>query len=72
MIIGVTTDLIRFVSDVVRHADYRLASVAAANAARSMNAQQFRQLDDARTLRDLTHIPRAESAAAKPVHALSR
>jgi hypothetical protein len=72
MIIGVTTDLIKLVSNLVRRADSGLASSAAENAARSMDAQHFRQLDDARTLRDLANIPAVQSAPARPIPALNR
>jgi len=65
MIIGTTTDLIKMMSTLVRRADSGLASYAAQNAALSMNARQFRELDDARTLRDLESIPSA--AAPAPV-----
>ncbi len=71
MLIGATTDLIKLVRIALRRADSELASSAAANAAHSMNAQQFRQLDDARTLRDLESIPPA-STPAVPVRAINR
>jgi hypothetical protein len=74
MVIGATTDLIRIMGTLLRRADSGLASHAARNAATSMNAHQFRELDDARTLRDLESIPPAnlDIAAAQSVEALPR
>jgi hypothetical protein len=58
------SEVLRIMSTIVRRADSGLAVVAARNAAHSMNAQQFRRLEEARTLRDLASIPTADLRTA--------
>jgi len=69
MVIGATTDLIKIMSNWLRRADSELVTNAARNAAHSMNAHQFRQLDDLRTLRDLESIPAATVDVSEPSRA---
>jgi hypothetical protein len=70
MLVNTTTDVVRVMSLWVRWADAGLARSAALNAARSMDAERGRVLDDARTLRDLARIPAAAPAAEiAPRHA---
>jgi hypothetical protein len=47
----------------VRRADAGLARSAARNAAHSVEAKHSREIEDARTLRDLKNIPSAETLA---------
>jgi hypothetical protein len=54
-----TVDAVRLLAEWARRADASLARSAARNAAHSMNAVRVRELDDARTLRDLERIPAA-------------
>ena len=62
MLVNTTTDMVRIMSVLVRRADAGLARSAALNAALSVDADRSRQIDDARTLRDLARIPAAGSA----------
>ena len=71
MILAAATDLVRFAVRVVRNADSGLASSAAANARDCVHDQRIRDLDDARTLRDLRGVapsarPSARSGASYP------
>ena len=59
MIVNTTTDVVRIMGVWVRRADAGLAQAAALNAAHSVDADRSRQLDDARTIRDLAKIPAA-------------
>lgn len=52
-----TSEVVRIMGVWVRRADAGLARSAARNAAHSVEAEQARRLDDARTLRDLQRIP---------------
>jgi hypothetical protein len=59
---GTTPDVVKFMGVWIRRADAGLARSAARNAAHSVEAEQARRLDDARTMRDLQGIP----AVARP------
>jgi len=63
MLVNATTDVVRIMGVWVRRADAGLARSAALNAAHSVDADRTRQIDDARTMRDLAKIP----AAGRPV-----
>jgi hypothetical protein len=63
MLVNTTTEVVRIMGVWVRRADAGLARSAALNAAHSMDAERSRQLDDARTLRDLSKIPQIDRAA---------
>lgn len=52
-----TQDVVRLVRSLARRADRELVRSAARNAARGVDSRRTRQLDDARTLRDLERIP---------------
>ena len=52
-------DVVRMMSALARRADQVLVRSAARNAARSVQNQDVRRLDDVRTLRDLEQIPAA-------------
>jgi hypothetical protein len=62
MRVTATSEVVRIMGIWVRRADAGLARSAARNAAHSMDASRSRQLDDARTLRDLQRIPSADGA----------
>jgi hypothetical protein len=64
MLVNTTTEVVRIMGVWVRRADAGLARSAALNAAHSMDTVRSRQLDDARTLRDLSKIPTTDSPAA--------
>jgi hypothetical protein len=59
MLVNTTTDVVRIMGVWVRRADAGLARSAALNAAHSVDADRSRQIDDARTMRDLAKIPAA-------------
>jgi hypothetical protein len=61
MLVNTTTEVVRIMGVWVRRADAGLARSAALNAAHSMDTERSRQLDDARTLRDLSKIPSSEA-----------
>ena len=63
MIVSTTTDVVRIMGVWVRRADAELVRTAALNAAHSVDADRSRQLDDARTMRDLAKIPEADTRA---------
>jgi hypothetical protein len=54
-----TRDAVRLLRAIARRADAHLARSAERNAAHSVNAVHTRELEDARTLRDLESIPAA-------------
>jgi hypothetical protein len=54
-----TAEVVRVMGSLVRRADSGLARSAARNAASSVHAKRFREIEDARTLRDLQDIPTA-------------
>jgi hypothetical protein len=63
MRVSATADAVRLLSAAgrwARRADARLARTAEQNAQHSVNAARARELDDARTLRDLERIPAAD------------
>jgi hypothetical protein len=62
MLVNTTTDVVRLMGGWVRRADAGLARSAALNAAHSVDAHRSRELDDARTMRDLAKIPAATTA----------
>jgi hypothetical protein len=62
MRMGTTPDVVKIMGVWIRRADAGLARSAARNAAHSVEAEQARRLDDARTMRDLQGIP----AVARP------
>ena len=57
----VAHDVVRLVSALARRADEVLVASAARNAARSVEHQQIRRLDEVRMLRDLEQIPAARA-----------
>lgn len=57
-------EVVKLMGALARRADEVLVRSAARNAARSVEIQQIRQLDDVRTLRDLEQIPAASSASS--------
>jgi hypothetical protein len=59
MLMNATTDVVRIMGIWVRRADAGLVRSAALNAAHSVDADRSRQIDDARTMRDLAKIPTA-------------
>lgn len=59
MLVNATADVVRIMGVWVRRADAGLARSAAVNAAHSVDAERGRQIDDARTMRDLARIPAA-------------
>jgi len=61
MLMNATTDVVRIMGVWVRRADAGLARSAALNAALSVDADRTRQIDDARTMRDLAKIPAAST-----------
>jgi hypothetical protein len=61
MLVNTTTDVVRLMSVWVRRADAGLARSAALNAGHSVDANRSRQMDDARTMRDLAKIPAANA-----------
>lgn len=61
MLMNTTTDVVRIMGVWVRKADAGLARSAALNAALSVDADRSRQIDDARTMRDLAKIPAANT-----------
>jgi hypothetical protein len=63
MLVTTTAEVVRIMGVWVRRADAGLARSAALNAAHSMDTERSRQLDDARTLRDLSKIPTTEARA---------
>jgi hypothetical protein len=63
MRVNTTADVVRMVGHLARRADASLARSAARNAAHSMNAHRAREIEDARTLRDLQKIPEASTIA---------
>lgn len=63
MLMNATTDVVRIMGVWVRRADAGLARSAALNAAHSVHAHRSRQIDDARTMRDLAKIPAAAVSA---------
>ena len=63
MIVNTTTEVVRIMGIWVRRADAGLARSAALNAALSMDTERSRELDDARTLRDLSKIPTTATRA---------
>lgn len=62
MRVGTTPDVVRYMGVWIRRADAGLARSAARNAAHSVEAEQARRLEDARTMRDLQGIPTASRA----------
>ena len=62
MLMNATTDVVRIMGVWVRRADAGLARSAALNAALSVDADRTRQIDDARTMRDLAKIPAASTS----------
>jgi hypothetical protein len=64
MLVNTTTDVVRVMSVWVRWADAGLARSAALNAAHSVDADRSRELDDARTMRDLAKIPAAGTSVS--------
>lgn len=64
MLVNTTTDVVRIMGVLVRRADAGLARSAALNAAHSVDANRHRELDDARTMRDLAKIPAASTSIA--------
>jgi hypothetical protein len=62
MRVTATADVVRIMGIWVRRADAGLARSAARNAAYSVEAERSRELEDARTLRDLHNITPARSA----------
>jgi hypothetical protein len=65
MLVNTTTDVVRIMGVWMRRADAGLVRVAALNAARSLDADRSRQLDDARTMRDLARIPAATTSTGR-------
>ena len=65
MLVSTTNEVVRIMGVWVRRADAGLARSAAVNAAHSMDTERSRQLDDARTLRDLSKIPTMAPAAVR-------
>jgi hypothetical protein len=67
MRMGTTPEVVRIMGVLIRRADAGLARSAARNAAHSVEAEQVRRLDDARTMRDLQSIPavRPQTGAAR-------
>jgi hypothetical protein len=63
MRMSATPDVVKMMGLWIRRADAGLARSAALNAAHSVEAEQARRLEDARTMRDLQGIP-----AAMPRH----
>jgi hypothetical protein len=63
MLVNATADVVRIMGVWVRRADAGLARSAAVNAAHSVDAERGRQIDDARTMRDLARIPAANRRA---------
>ena len=59
MRVNAPADVVRMMGHLARRADAGLARSAARNAAHSMNAHRVREIEDARTLRDLQNIPEA-------------
>ena len=68
MLVNTTTDVVRIMGVWVRRADAGLARSAALNAAHSVDADRSRELDDARTMRDLAKIPAAGSSVDADRH----
>ena len=64
MRVSATPDVVKIMGVWIKRADAGLARSAARNAAHSVEAEQARRLDDARTMRDLQGIP----AAVQPPH----
>jgi hypothetical protein len=62
MRVTATADVVRIMGIWVRRADAGLARSAARNAAYSVEAERSRELEDARTLRDLHNITPAGPA----------
>jgi hypothetical protein len=69
-----TVDAVRLLRRWAHRADAHLARSAAHNAAQSMHGARVRELEDARTMRDLEKIPAAEAdrLAAAPQRASAR
>ena len=67
MRMNTTPDVVRIMGVLIRRADAGLARSAARNAAHSVEAEQVRRLEDARTMRDLQSIPtvRPHTGAAR-------
>ena len=59
MRMSATPDVVKMMGIWIRRADAGLARSAARNAAHSVEAEQARRLEDARTMRDLQGIPAA-------------
>lgn len=64
MRVTATTEVVRIMGVWVRRADAGLARSAARNAAHSVEAEQARRIDDARTMRDLQGVPRVRARGA--------
>ena len=65
MRVNATAEFVRIVGVWVRRADSELVRSAARNAAHSMNAERTREIEDARTLRDLQKIPAATADSGR-------
>jgi hypothetical protein len=63
MRVNATAEFVRIMGVWVQRADGGLVRSAARNAAHSMNAERTREIDDARTMRDLQKIPAAHAVA---------
>jgi hypothetical protein len=64
MRVNATAEIVRVMGVWVRRAETGLVRSAAQNAAISMNAERTRQIDDARTMRDLQKIPSVTTSSA--------
>ena len=67
-----TTEVVRIMGSLVRRADSGLVRIAARNAATSVHAARSREIDDARTLRDLQKIPAAHTTSARSTRSRRR
>jgi hypothetical protein len=62
MLVTTTTEVVRVMGDLFRRADAGLARGAARNAAAGVAVRRARQMEDARTLRDLQRLEATLSA----------
>jgi hypothetical protein len=72
MRINATAEFVRIMGVWVQRADSGLVRSAVRNAAHSMHVERTREIDDARTLRDLQKIPAANTAPAAGRQRVSR
>ncbi|HEY6794874.1 MAG TPA: hypothetical protein VI248_09335 [Kineosporiaceae bacterium] len=70
MLVIATTEVVRAMGDLIRRADAGLARGAARNAAAGVAVRRARQLEDARTMRDLQRLE--ATTEARPGDALDR